>query len=297
MEDQSKTKSLANLLISAKSVIVILPPEPSSDQVCAALSLHLAIKDSGRNSQIGCGSEVEVDPRLKGGGDITDTIGSRNLVISFDYHEDNLEKVDYDVRDDGKFYLLIKPKTGAPVPDATGVKFSYSGANSDLVIVLGIGTLEELGKIYAEEKAFLDSATIISLSNTARPAAFTNNQLQNLNASYSEIVTHLLESASLKPGLDAASNLLTGIYEETANLTSAKITADTFSSLAFLMRSGARLPNQHAFVPRFSQPPFFEAPHAPVAPMAPIINVNPAEDPRQVPLDWKQPKIYRASDT
>jgi len=292
MEDQNKLGPIGKLIESSGNIILILPPQPSQDQIGSALSLHLALKDSGKKTQIGCGSEVEVDQKIFGANEISDTIGSKNLVISFDYREDDLDKVDYDAREDGKFYLLIKPKSGSPVPDAGSVKFSYSGAEADLVIVFGISNLEELGKIYAEEKNFLDNANVLSINNNVQPVTFTKNLLQKQNCSYAEMIAHLLETSNLKVGSHSAMNLLNSIYEETGNLTSSKITAETFSSLAFLMRSGARLPNQQIFVPRFAQPPFFEVPHAPESPE----DVQVEEDPRQVPLDWKQPKIFRAGD-
>jgi hypothetical protein len=293
MEDQNKLGPIGKLIESAKSFIIILPPEPSQDQICAGLSLHLALTESGKQSQIGCGSEVEVEQRAFGTTKIADTIGSKNLVISFEYAESDLDKVDYDTREDGRFYLLVKPKSGSPVPDASNVKFSYSGAEADLVIVLGINSLEELGKIYAEEKNFLDSTTILSLSDNAQSVTFTNNILQRQNCSFSEMVVHLLETTSLKTTAHSATNLLNSIYQETDSLTSSKISADTFSSLAFLMRSGARIPNQQIFVPKFAQPPFFEVPHAPESPA----DLQSEEDPRQVPMDWKQPKVFRANNS
>ncbi|KKU05409.1 MAG: hypothetical protein UX08_C0007G0106 [Candidatus Collierbacteria bacterium GW2011_GWB1_45_35] len=87
------------------------------------------------------------------------------------------------------------------------------------------------------------------------------------------------------------------------------MTADTFSSVSFLMRHGARLPNQHAFIPRLSQPAFFEAPEEEV-PLPP--DENPQADSsslrggnptwqspstnQSIPQDWTKPKIFRASD-
>lgn len=280
MEDQNNIGPVGKLIESAKSVIVVLPPEPSSDLVAAGLSLHLSLKESGKQSQLGCGSDVQVDGRFKGAEEIVDSIGSRNLIISFDYHEDDLEKVDYDVRSDGKFYLLIKPKSGAPVPDTSNVKYSYSGASADLVITLGVNSLEELGKVYADEKTFLDGAQILSLNITPRPVTFTGNLFQQPLGSFSELVAQLLEKTKLKVSSDAAFNLLNSIHEETQGLTSPRMTAETFSSIAFLMRSGARLPNQSAFVPKFTPPPFFESP----------------EEPQAIPTDWKTPKIFRATD-
>ena len=297
MEDQNNLSTIKNLVETAKSIIVILPPDPGKDLVVAATSLHLAFKESGKTSQIGCGSEVHVDSEIEGVSEIADTIGSRNLVISFDYQEDDLDKVDYDVRDDGKFYLLIKPKVGAPVPDISNVKYSYSGAAADLVITLGISSLEELGKIYADEKKFLDSANIISFNTSLRPAAFTGNVFhKNLN-SFSELITNFLEDLKLKTSSVISQNLLTNIYESTNNLTSGRLTADTFSAIAYLMRSGAHLPaGQPVHAPQFSQPPFFEVPETPApAPIEESIPL-PEEENTPVPSDWNKPKIFRVNN-
>lgn len=335
MEDQNQFVSAAKLLESAKSVIVILPGDPSADMVSAGLSLHFSLLSAGKKSQIGCGSEVHVSPGILGAGEIVDSIGAKNLIISFNYHEDDLEKVDYDVRPDGKFYLLIKPKAGAPVPDVSNVKYSYSGAVADLVITLGVNSLEELGKIYADEKAFLDQATILSLNLTPRPASFTEHLLHQSFNSFAEQITVLLDKAGFKPSPDAAKNLLTSIYSETKNLTSPRMTADTFSAISFLMKQGAKLPNQPAFATRFAPPAFFEPPlvptlsdqsfeeesfsvgqeeiplpleeNQPAAAELPIDRIGlPPLDTlppdlvgqtiEPVPQDWTQPKIFRASD-
>jgi len=297
MEDNKPETTIKKLIESAKSVIVILPPDPGKDLVAAGIGLHLALKEAGKVSQIGCGSDVHIDSQTEGVSEIADTIGSRNLIISFDYQEDNLDKVDYDVRDDGKFYLLVKPKAGAPVPDIGGVKYSYSGATSDLVITLGVSSLEELGKIYADEKNFLDNVETISLNNSLKPAAFTSNNFHKNTSSYSELVTGLLEEIKLKINSSTAQNLLTNIFEGTNNLTGNQITAETFSGVAFLMRSGAHLPHKQIQAPRFSQAPFFETPSdQPLEENIPLPEEEPLpadEEGAPVPSDWNKPKIFR----
>jgi len=299
MEEKNTQTAAKDLIESAKSVIVCLPPDPGKDLVAAGVSLHLALKEAGKTSQIGCGSDVHVDHQIEGVTEIADTIGSRNLVISFDYKEDDLDKVDYDVRDDGKFYLLVKPKAGSPVPDIGGVKYSYSGAEADLVITLGVNSLEELGKIYADEKNFLDNVAILSLSNSLRPAAFTGSLYHKNLGSFSELVTGLLEELKLKLTLPIAQNLLTNIYEGTNSLTSARLTADTFSSIAFLMRAGAHLPSKQIKPPRFSQPPFFETPNDASEESLPVDQEGiplPEEETVPIPSDWNKPKIFRVGD-
>lgn len=274
MEEESKNNPLKNLFNSAKSVLVILPPDPSSDLLSSGLSFYLSLKSSGKDSQIGC-AKFDDPQNLSGISDIKETVGNQNLHITFNFSEENLEKVDYDITPDGKFSLLIKPKTGHTVPDINDIKFSYSGANSDLVVVFGINSLEELGKIYADEKRFLDTATILSINTSGQEAVFTPNMFHLANVSFAELTCLLLQRIELNPTAEASTNLLATIYQNTSSLTSPKMTADTFGSLSFLMRHGGRLP----FSPETS---LFGAPISP-----PSFFDNPA------PPDWKAPKIFR----
>jgi len=287
MNDQNQYATAQKLLSESQKILVLLPPEPSEDQAIAALALHQSLENSKKQSQIGCSTSVSVNQQIVGAEKISDTVGSRNLIISFDYHEDYLDKVDYDVRDDGKFYLVVKPKDNAPIPDVSCAKFSYSGAQADLVVVFGINSLEELGKIYSEEKTFLDEAKVLSLNTNPRPSSFTELQLHAPIASYSEMISVLLEKSGLAPDAVAAGNLIFGLYEATQNLTS-KLTADTFACLSFLMRSGGQLPGSSR-LPRFTQAPFFEPSPSPLLP--------PQADALPVPSDWKKPKIFRVGET
>jgi len=287
MNDKNLFATAQKNITEAKKILILLPPEPSEDQAIAALSLHLTLEANQKQSQIGCPTQIEINPKIQGSDKISDTVGSRNLIISFDYKEDYLDKVDYDVRDDGKFYLVVKPKTDAPVPDISCAKFSYSGAEADLVIAFGINSLEELGKIYSEEKNFLDEARIMSVNISPRPSSFTDLQLHLFLPSYSELISGLIESSGLTPTQEAANNLIFGLFEASQGLTSSKMTAETFSSISFLMRSGGRLPNQQLHVPQFSQPPFFESP---------LVQSNPNDDSAEIPSDWKKPKIFRVNE-
>ena len=291
MNDQNQYSTAQQYLNEAKRILVLLPPEPTEDQVIAALSLHQSLESANKRSQIGCSSPINVNHKIIGVEKISNTVGSRNLIISFDYKEDYLDKVDYDVREDGKFYLVVKPKTDAPIPDISCAKFSYSGAEADLVIVVGINSLEELGSIYSEEKNFLDQANILSLNISPRPVSFTDKLLHVFIPSFSELVALLLEKTGVTPSQEAANNLIFGIFASTQDLSSGKITADTFSSLSFLMRSGGRLPNQLSGISKFTQPPFFESP------MSPQTVVDAPEEDGPVPLDWKKPKIFRVEET
>ena len=76
-------------LEAAKNILILLPANPTLDSVAAALSLYLVIKKQEKNVGIGCPTKMTVAyNRLVGINKITDKVGSRNLVISFNYIKD-----------------------------------------------------------------------------------------------------------------------------------------------------------------------------------------------------------------
>lgn len=329
MFDQNLISEVKTALTEAKSVAVLLPPEPTTDMVSAALSLFLSLKEAGKIAQIGCGSPIKVENAdLFGVDQIKNSIGNQNLIVSFDFKEENLKKVDYDVDENGKFMLLIQPQPGCEPPDISTINYSYSGASADLVFVFSVNSLEELGKIYADEKNFLDHAKIVSLSLSSKPANFDALSLHShTTGSLAEIVTFLLKSADIKPSPDAANNLLSVISESTHNFSSPKVTADTFETVAYLMRSGGRLGRSplaatsrfgaFAPAPAFGGgnpfgvgnpfmgaedplgPPMFD--DEPLPP--PPFNLPPrpsrpstTSGSNQIPGDWKKPKIFKGGN-
>lgn len=286
MEEEPKNNPLKDLFNSANSTLIIIPPDPSQDLVAAGLSLHLSLASAGKKSQIGCSGNINIYPEITKVEEVTSSVGNQNLQINFNFSEDHLEKVDYDITPEGKFSLIIKPKSGFPVPDVKDVKFSYSGANADLVIVLGIGSLEELGKIYADEKKFLDNATILSVNTIGTEAVFTPNMFHLANITFTELICLLLQRINLAPSSEASSNLLTSIFKNTSNLTSPKMTPETFDSISFLMKNGARLPLKSS--PSLS----VLSPDEVLKQPARLVETPPFFD---APPDWQTPKIFRSS--
>lgn len=286
MFNQTETDSLKTAIGTAKSIIIALPPEPDMDTVAAGLGLYYSLVQT-KSVHIGSSQSVKIsNARLLGIEKIETNIGNQNLVISFDYPEDKLDKVDYERSENGNVKLLIKPRAGETAPDPSLIKFNYSGAEADLVFVLGIQTLEELGRLYSEEKAFFDSANIVSLNLTQDQSNFAKHSFHTQSAScLSELVAYLLRETEYSTTPDGATDLLLSISQASDNYTSQKITPDTFEITAFLLRQGGRRSPalfRPAFVPQSVQAPL------PVASMAPK---NQTEN--RVPSDWKQPKIFR----
>jgi nanoRNase/pAp phosphatase (c-di-AMP/oligoRNAs hydrolase) len=256
------------LVKNATSCLIILPPDPSEDLVASGLGLYLTLKNSLKTVQIGCGTPLKVDhAHLFGINEVKTSVGNQNLMVSIDMREDQLNKVDYDFDENGKFVLMIQPQAGIPAPDTSAVQFSYSGANADIVFVLGVHSLEELGKIYADEKSFLDKATLISLCYSNKPSSIGTLQFHNSkNTSLAETTAYLLKSWNLTPSEDAATNLLGQISAASGpSFQSPKVSPDTFELIAFLMRAGGELGSSMANSSRFGAfaPQFGESMPAP----------------------------------
>ncbi len=292
--DENEQSGLKNLFNSLNSFLIVLPPDPDSDMVSSALSLHLSLKNTGKQSQIGYSGDLPELENISGTQELKNSIGNKNLHISFDFLEANLEKVDYEVDYHGKFSIIIHPKESSPAPDSSKVKFGYSGASADLVVVFAVNSLEELGPIYAQEKKFLDSDKVLCVTNSITPINFTGNVFQQPNINFAEIITSLIQKINLKLSPEASNNLIQTIYNATDNLTHPKVGASTFESLAFLLRHGGHIPGRPAqpLSPfSFPQPPLFSAP-------APIqVGSESEEDETPVPPDWQMPKIFKAGTT
>src|SRR3990167_7517859 len=172
-------------LQTAKQTLVLLPQNPNVDAVAAALALQLALAKKGLSVTIGCSTPMTVQfNRLFGVDKIKPRIGNQNLVISFNYPEDSLEKVAYD-KDPAnqKFHLTIEPKAGMQPLDASQVEYSYTGSNADVIFEIGSRTLEDLGELYQQEKALLDnkSKTLVNLSTLDKNSQFgTVDKLTNV---------------------------------------------------------------------------------------------------------------------
>ncbi len=286
MNDELNNNSLKDLFNTTNSFLVILPPEPDQNLLSAAVSLHLSLRFSGKQSQIGCSTPL-AESGILGQSEVVETIGNKNLHISFDFLETDLNKVDYEVDSYGKFSIIINPKDGANPPDSSKVKFNYSGAAADLAIVFAVSSLEELGPIYAQEKKYLDDTKILAINNSPVPIQFTNNIYQGTPRSdYSEVVTTLLQRVGLKPSPEASTNLIKSTYLSTKNLTTANTTAETFANISFLMKNGGHLPTGPTAPPdhAFARPTDF----------APSF---PGTAPSVIPTDWQIPKIFKGGQS
>lgn len=300
--------SFKNLIDSSNDILILLPSKPFLDQVAAGLSLFLSLKQESKMVTISCPASMTVNhSRLVGIDQVTTSLGGNNLVITLkNYPVDNVDKVNYDL-ESGEFKLTISPKSGVPSPTKEQLEISQSGVGGDLVILVGgindshhpfLSKPEFKGKkiLHVGTKLLEVHGIDIEVLSFARPASST-----------SEVVARLLKESGFTVDQDIASNLLSGIEDQSKGFQSADVTADTFEVFADLLKLGGRRMlrnfNTRPFPPGsipnkpFNQPQVVENNFQPIIKndeKAGNMTYEEAEQEIQqdIPPSWSEPKIF-----
>jgi hypothetical protein len=318
-------QSLSSGLLNSKSVLLVLPQNPSVDATASALALSLVLSRYQKSTQVVCPTPMTAGhSRLVGVDKVAGELGSKNLVINFDVPEEAIEKVSYNYDDKNRLYFVVEPASGFEAPGKEKVNFSYSGIDADYVLFIGVKDDSELGKFKDNE----------DLRNHASQHHLTGVPV------YSSLTGQIISEAGYDLDQDSGSNLLYGIDSATRQLTQ-NITPEILEIAARALRAGAtrqsieraesqprfmppapvrgnqnqpfrpkqKGPNQPRFQPqqprapmppRAAQPAIQSTPVSqPAEPIATPAVTAPADDnnaaaPQPAP-DWFEPKIYKGS--
>ncbi len=227
----------------AQTFAIVLPTNLNTDKVAAALALFLSLKKAGKQVNIVCSAPMIVEySSLIGVDKIGHKFGGRNLMVSFDYQEDSIEKVSYHI-ENNKFNLVIQPKEGFPPLSTQKINYSYFGSQADVVLTVGAASWENLGNLYNENKNLFEKSQSINLDINSHNSQFAKiNLVYPQMASLSELVTLMLSSLNLPLDEDIASNLLLGIKKVTFDFSLNNSSPSTFEAVALCLRTGARKP-------------------------------------------------------
>lgn len=310
-------KSFKSVIDQANSLLILLPNDPSFDQVAGALSLYLALEGK-KDVIVSCPTEMRVEyNRLVGINKITDEVGSKNLVLKFsDYPAENIERVSYDV-ENSEFRLSVVPKPQAEPPKKEQVKISYSGVSADTVILIGG---EKAGDFPALSAGELNESKLIhiGINDISVPSDRKVISLSRPASAVSELMADYVKELENGFHPDIASNLLSGIHEGSNNFAGKNVSAHTFKLAGDLMSAGGKYTKKEEFKPRpnFNFPQSMmgiQNPPLPVPfPMPPkaqkgsakLDDESPEEDANETPegetvnppASWlKNPKIYKGT--
>ena len=232
---------LNDLITPAQTIFVIFPANAKLEVQLSAQALYSSLKQLG-NKEVNLftpyspsdpGSQFPLD-------EVKNELGNKNLQISFPYIEAQVDKVSYDVDEaDGRFYLLIQPQKTAKPLDYKQVEYAYTGAEADLIFLVGVNDYEKLEHLYTGYEQLYADATTVSLNTFESNLGDIKLDLSG-KTGLSEAMVGLIESLKLNLTGQAATSLLAGIETSTDGLQSLAATADTFEAVAKLMRAGAR---------------------------------------------------------
>ncbi len=255
----TQIQDLPSLLASAKSVLIALSPQVTTDELASALGLSLALQKSGKQSTVVTEATPTVShANLFGVGDVKNslpTTGAGNFIITLENVVDPsgqmqtvpaLEKLDW--HPEGSNLNLVFHVIPGQRFEPSKVNFKHESQGFDLIFVIGAGSLTELGTVYSSNTPVFESSPVVNIDIASSNTNFGKYNIVDPNASsLSEVVTHLMSGLNLTLDNDIATDLITGIYEATSNMTQ-RVSADTFQAAAQMISAGARLPQVSAQV-------------------------------------------------
>lgn len=251
MIDQEQTDKLKNILNSSQDILLIMPNFGDLDLFLAAYCFYSFFTSQKRMRLLSPSAKLKIPASLKKMIDQTileTALGKENLLISFPYREEQVDKVSYYIGEEQeRFYLTIKPKKGFPPLDSQQVEFIYAGAQAELVFLWGVENLESLQQLYlAYESLYQGKNNFVVTINHDFIPDFGQLKLDVVGtSSYCEAVFNLLFKLNEKSENFLAQStlptlLLYGIESKTKALQGQSTSAETFMVVANLLKLGAK---------------------------------------------------------
>ena len=233
------TSRIVEVIGKGTSGIIVLPQNPTVDAIAATTSLYLGLLKLGKTVTIVCTSPVQSD--LMGADKIQAnlSVGGDNLVVSFPYADGSIDKIDYNIQ--GQFFnLTIAPRAGFPKLNPNQVTYSYTGGSFDFIVAVDMPNLNSAGPLYADNQAMFQGKNIINIDRHLTNGFFgTINFVNKTSSSTSELALKTLQALQVELDRDIATNLYAGISTATNNFTAYSVNAETFETIATLLKAGA----------------------------------------------------------
>jgi hypothetical protein len=257
MKYQSQIEPLKNQLLTAQNVLIALPATTTVDKLAAGLALLLSLKQSGKQVDIATEDTLRVaHTNLFGIGEVKNQISSgaangNQFVLTLEGVVDesgnvNSEKLDY--YQEGQNLQLIFTIPQGKKFEPKQITTNYQGGSSNtyqMIFVLGVDNLQELGSLFMQNQSIFTPAQLVNIDNSQTNAQYGATNIVDTNASsVCEMIAQILPDLGLTMQEDIATNLLTGIYNATQNM-SINVKPDTFVSASTAMQAGGKIPQEN----------------------------------------------------
>lgn len=230
------------LLEQAKNILVVVGTELDIDKVASAAAIHLALTRVGKRVALAIPETAEDLSLISGLDQVVTSLAQNQFDITLDYTApESFADVQYGPDENGKFHIMIRPQEGAPLPDASSLRYTYSGEKTDLVISVGVSNFIELGKFQTENPNLFREKPILNIDNKNTNAKFGQVNHINPNAtSISEMTALMLYDMGIGLTPEAATNLMYGLSFSSQNFQPNFFSVDFLEATAVCLRAGGK---------------------------------------------------------
>jgi len=303
---QNTLIELHHLIDSSKKVLVLTHQKPTLDSLASSLVFYLSLPPLGKEVTVACPDLPTVElSNLVGVNKIGNSLGGKNLIISFPYIDGSIEKVSYNI-DKDKFNLVIEPRGESLAFQEEAVQFTYGGGNTDLIFVIDTPNLSDLGSLNQQD--VFSGKPVVNIDCHNGNTNFGKINIVDPNTSgTAEIVTLLFHDLKINLDPDGATNLFSAISQTSNNFSSERTLANTFEAASICLQSGAKReiqkfqpvvpsPQSQSVIQRQPQPqPTVPTPQLRSPQSTSPIGGGQRQTPAETPPEWLKPKIYKSS--
>lgn len=229
-----------NRLATATSVLILVPGS-SGDGLAAGLALRAFLRKLDKDAVVlGLETVAEKFHFLPHVSEVlADVDLTKSFVIDVSAKRTAVSELTYKKEDD-KLSIFLKPASGSL--SEQDISFRTSSFPYDLVVVLGVGSFEQLGNFYASHTDLFFETPVLNIDFRATNENYGQINLVNLSAtSCSEIVLDLINEFEVSLLDDIiATQLLAGIIAETNSFQHIRTTPQTFIKASQLVSLGAK---------------------------------------------------------
>lgn len=224
-----------NLIGKSHSVLILPPHELEGDTLASALALFSTLKKMGKNANV----MIDKIPDKFKFLEEWQSENPNDFVISVDTSGKEISKMRYEKQNGGlKIYLTLNRGE----LNSKDVSFPMASQSSDLLVTIGLESLEGLGDFFEQNSRLFYETPILNIDNHSSNENFGEVNLVDANSSSSEILTNLIRDMESEDEAfldeNIATHLLTGIICASQNFRNPRTRPKTFETSAYLIERG-----------------------------------------------------------
>lgn len=229
-------KELNKILDSATNILITGPTNPNLDVLGSAMAWQIFLSKQKKKVDLCFDGQIPKYNFLPKNINVLDTLGNLNkFKIILDISQTKVKQLSYDM-DGDELIIDVVPDNG--IFSSQDVKTDRGEYKYDLIMILGADSIESLGKVFSENRAFFHSRPIVNIDTSV-----LNENYGQINIVESNItsIAELSYSALQKDiNKEIATCLLAGMIFATNSFQSPKVTPDSLNLASQFIIKGAK---------------------------------------------------------